>query len=220
MMLNLQTFGIDISSYSGDIDWIKLVSIINPRFVFARAYHMGPVPEKSYADERFANDYWPQLGQLNLRRGAYLFCDPKADAQDSITKFFAVYKPQKGDLVPTLDIEDNYDSSSGVPLPKRIAQIDKMIQLVAQRIGGQKPILYTKKRIWNELGNPKQFSDCPLWVLNYYTMPTPQNMPETWPAFAFWQYAENIKYKGIFEGDYDLNLFNGTEADLMKLVIQ
>jgi len=74
--------------------------------------------------------------------------------------------------------------------------------------------------VWDELGNPSQFAGCPLWVLNYFTMPAPQNMPATWPTFAFWQYAENIKFKGIFEGDYDLNLFNGVEADLKNVMIQ
>src|SRR5438477_249267 len=104
MQLNLQTFGIDISSYSNDINWSNLISVINPRFVFARAYHVGPTAAKTYADPRFP-EYWTKLGELNLRRGAYLFCDPKADADDSITKFFSVYTPKKGDLVPTLDIE-------------------------------------------------------------------------------------------------------------------
>jgi lysozyme len=227
MQLNLQTFGIDISSYSNDINWSKLVSVINPRFVFARAYHVGPAAAESYADPRFS-EYWTNLGQLDLRRGAYLFCDPKADATDSIAKLFSVYTPKKGDLVPTLDIEDNYDSGSGVPVNQRVAQIAKMVQLVAQKIGGQMPILYTKKRVWNELGNPNQFATCPLWVLNYLTLPAPQNMPVTWPTFTFWQYAENIKAPAIFgkdasgkkDGDYDLNCFNGVENDLKAYTIQ
>jgi GH25 family lysozyme M1 (1,4-beta-N-acetylmuramidase) len=44
-------------------------------------------------------------------------------------------------------------------------------------------------------------------------------MPPTWPAFAFWQYAQNLLVDGI-AGDYDPNLFNGPEADLKKYVIQ
>jgi lysozyme len=218
VFLNLQTFGIDISSYSDDIDWTKLVSLINPRFVFARAYHIGPTQQKTYPDPRFG-EYWAKLGTLNLRRGAYLFCDPKADAADSIAKFFSVYTPKKGDLVPTLDIEDNYDSGSGIPVHQRVAQIATMVQLVSQKIGGRMPILYTKKRIWDELGNPSQFANCPLWVLNYFTIPTPHNIPATWPTFAFWQYAENVKYESIFKGDYDLNFFNDVESELDKFTV-
>jgi GH25 family lysozyme M1 (1,4-beta-N-acetylmuramidase) len=215
----LQTFGIDISSYSKDIDWQKTIANLNPRFVFARAYHVDATPEGSYEDQKFATDYWPALAQLGLPRGAYLFCHPKADAADSIQKFFNVYKPRVGDLLPTLDIEDIYDNSSGVPVQKRIAQIDAMVQLVSAKIGGQKPMIYTKKRVWDDLGNPRQFADCPLWVLNYKTMPTVLNMPATWPAFTFWQYAENLKVDGI-GGDYDPDLFNGTEGELGNYAIK
>jgi lysozyme len=219
MQLNLQTFGIDISSYSEDINWQKLVALINPRFVFARAYRAGPSADQSYADKRFG-DYWQQLGQQDILRGAYLFCDPHADPAGSIKKFFSVYAPKRGDLVPTLDIEDNWDGGSGIPVRQRVAQIDEMVKLVAQEIGGQKPIIYTKKRVWDELGNPNKFAGCPLWVLNYFTIPTQHNIPQAWNTFTFWQYAENVKYDGIFGGDYDLNLFNGFENELKSVTIQ
>jgi lysozyme len=211
-MLNLQTYGIDISSYSKDVDWTKVAKNLNPRFVFARAFHMDETAEKTVADPRFA-EYWTAMAALHVPRGAYLFCHPKTDAADSIAKFFSVYTPKAGDLLPVLDIEDIYDDSCGVPVAQRIAQIAKMIALVSAKIGGQKPIIYTKRRVWNDLGNPNQFADCPLWVLNYWTLPTAANLPQSWPTFAFWQYAENITIDGI-EGDYDPNLFNGTEADL------
>jgi GH25 family lysozyme M1 (1,4-beta-N-acetylmuramidase) len=217
-MICLQTFGIDISSYSGDPDWNKVVATLNPRFVFARAYHLDENSAKDRADPKFAA-YWTKLAELRLPRGAYLFCHPKIDASISIQKFFSVYKPQAGDLLPTLDIEDIYDNSSAVPLQKRIQQVEKMIQLVAARIGGQKPMIYTKTRVWNDLGNPPQFADCPLWVLNYNTLPTPQNQPATWPTFAFWQYGENLKVKHVID-DYDPNLFNGSEAELSNYLIR
>lgn len=218
-MLNLQTYGIDISSYSKNIDWTKVARTLNPRFIFARAYHMDATAKTSSPDSRFA-EYWAAMAALHVPRGAYLFCHPKADAKDSIDKFFSVYKPQVGDLVPTLDIEDIYDNSSGVPVAQRVEQISKMIQLVSAKIGGQKPLIYTKRRVWDDLGNPNQFADCPLWVLNYWTLPTSDNLPQSWPTFTFWQYAENIKAEGIFGGDYDLNLFNGTENDLAKYLIK
>ena len=30
-------------------------------------------------------------------------------------------------------------------------------------------MIYTKARVWSELGNPAQFSDCPLWVVDYHS---------------------------------------------------
>jgi len=209
----VRTFGIDISSYSKDIDWTKVSSKLNPRFVFARACHMGEDQAQSYEDTRFVKDYWPALRQLKMPRGAYLFCHPKADAGESIKRFFSAYQPQAGDIVPTLDIEDIYDNDCGVPVKRRIEQIAKMVQLISSRISGQKPMIYTKVRVWNDLGNPKQFSDCPLWVLDYQATPTSPAVPVTWPKFAFWQYAENLKADGI-GGDYDPDYFNGTEDTL------
>ena len=221
-MANLQTFGIDISSYSLDIDWHKVANNIRPRFIFARAYHIGDTPATTMPDDRFG-EYWSAAAALNIPRGAYLFCDPTADAADSVAKFYSVYSPKVGDLVPTLDIEDAYDNSSVVPLPKRIAQIQTMIDRVSAKIGGQKPLIYTKKRVWDDLGSPPQFANCPLWVMNYNTMPVPGNLPASWSTFAFWQCAENIKDNSLHQygvtGDYDLNLFNGPESDLSKFCI-
>jgi lysozyme len=147
MFLNLQTFGIDISHHDDPIDWDSLVSEIDPKFVFARAYHIGdtPDPPSTYPDPSFP-EYWQKLGDKHLPRGAYLFCNPHADADDSIKRFFDVYQPKKGDLLPVLDIEDNYDSDSHVPLDKRLTQIARMVKLISDKIGGQKPIIYTKKR--------------------------------------------------------------------------
>ena len=185
-MTEVRTFGIDISSNSADIDWQKVTHKLNPRFVLARAYHMGENDHASYPDKRFAKDYWPALQQLNIPCGAYVFCNPKADADKSIANFFSVYEPQVGDILPTIDIEDNYDNDSHVPVKTRIAQIEKMIELVSKRIGGQKPMVYTKARVWEDLGNPSQFSDCPLWVMDYQVNPTKPSLPVTWPKFAFW----------------------------------
>ena len=62
-----------------------------------------------------------------------------------------------------------------LPVQKRINQIEKMIQLVSTRINGYKPMIYTKARVWSELGNPAQFADCPLWVVDHHSTvePTP-----------------------------------------------
>lgn len=217
-MADLQTYGIDISSYSKQIDWAKVVTNLNPRFVLARATHMTGDATDPYEDTLFSN-YWSAMAAHGLLRGAYAFCHPLADAKATTDKFFDVYKPQPGDLVPALDIEDIWDNSCPVPVQARIGLIKTMVDAVSSRIGGQKPMIYTKTRVWNDLGNPAQFANCPLWILNYQTMPTALNMPPTWPAFAFWQYAQNLLVDGI-EGDYDPNLFNGPEADLKKYVIQ
>src|SRR5262249_20411206 len=130
-MICLQTFGIDISSYSGDIDWNKAAASLNPRFVLARALHMKPLTGDKHSvealpDGRF-HEYWRALEQLKLRKGAYVFCHPWAEPNETVTAFFKVYSPKAGDLLPSLDIEDVWDSSSGVPQADRIKLIDTMV---------------------------------------------------------------------------------------------
>ena len=148
-----RTFGIDVSVWGGEIDWHDVISTLNPRFVFLQAYHMGKHGASSYANPRFAN-YRQALQRLGLLHGAYLRCHPNAKAEVSIKRFWSVYTPQPGDILPTLDIEEDYDNRCELPVQKRIDQIEKMIQLVSTTIGGHKPIIYTKARVWRELGNP------------------------------------------------------------------
>jgi lysozyme len=212
-----RTFGIDVSRWGGEIDWHDVVSTLNPRFVFVQAYHMGKDEASSYANHRFAN-YRRALQRLGLLHGAYLRCHPSANAEALIKKFWTVYTPQVGDFLPTLDIEEDYDNRCSLPVQKRINQIEKMIQLVSTRISGHKPMIYTKARVWSELGNPAQFADCPLWVVDYHSTGEPA-LPQTWSTFSFWQYAENLHGNGV-QGTYDSDYFNGTEADLRAYLLQ
>ena len=202
-----RTFGIDVSVWGGEIDWHCVVATLNPRFVFLQAYHMGKNEASSYANPRFTN-YRRALQRLGLSHGAYLRCHPNANAETLIKKFWTVYTPQADDLLPTLDIEDDYDSRSRHSVQKRINQIEKMIQLVSARIGGHKPMIYTKARVWSELGNPAQFAECPLWVVDYHSTGEP-TLPQTWSTFSFWQYAENRHGNGV-PGTYDSDYFNGS----------
>ena len=211
-----RTFGIDVSVWGGKIDWHRVAETLNPRFVFVQAYHVGKDQASSYANPRFAN-YRQALQRLGLLHGAYLRCNPSANAETLIKKFWTVYTPQAGDILPTLDIEDDYDNRCRLPVQKRINQIEKMIQLVSERISGHKPMIYTKARVWSELGNPAQFADCPLWVVDYHSTGEP-TLPQTWSTFNFWQYAENRHGNGI-PGTYDSDYFNGSEADLRAYLL-
>ena len=110
-----------------------MVATLNPRFVFLQAYHVGKDEASSYANPRFAN-YRRALQRLGLLHGAYLRCH--ANAETLIRKFLAVYSPQIGDILPTLDIEEDYDNRCSLPVQKRVNQIEEMIQLVSTRMLG------------------------------------------------------------------------------------
>jgi len=211
-----RTFGIDVSKWGAEIDWSVVVSKLNPRFVFVQAYHIGKDEASCYANLRFAN-YRRALQRLGLLHGAYLRCHPNAGAETSIRRFLSVYTPQAGDLLPTLDIEDDYDNKCSLPVQERINQVERMVQLVSMRLRGLKPMIYTKARVWDELGNPMQFADCPLWVVDYQSTSDPI-VPLPWVIFSFWQKAENFHGNGV-SGTYDSDYFNGTENDLRAYVL-
>jgi lysozyme len=202
--------GIDISKWAGEVDWNGVVSRLAPHFVFVQAYHAGPNRTSSYANPRFAQ-YRRALQFRGILHGAYMRCHPNADAETLIKEFWAIYRPRSGDIIPTLDIEDDYDSRSGLPAELRIHQIESMVQMVSATVG-RRPIIYTKARVWSELGNPAQFADCPLWVVDYHSIDNPV-LPLPWSRFSFWQFAENLRGNGI-QGTYDADYFSGDEATL------
>lgn len=214
-MTGIHTFGIDVSSYSKKINW-KKVAAKNPHFVFARATYI--TSDLKEGTDRMFSTYWSGLKSLDMRRGAYHFCRPGYDPDKSVELFFSVYTPNKGDIVPTLDIEDEYDSDSG-PAKKKVAQIRRMVELISSRLGGRKPMIYTKKRVWDELGNPQEFGDCPLWILDYDKTHVNPALPSGWQSYAFWQTAADLTMDGI-EGDYDPDFFNGPPGDMKKYCLK
>jgi lysozyme len=216
-MSGIRTFGIDISSYSGSIDWPRVIQrpvhfvLIRASFISMRG---GRLSEQ--IDANFAK-YWAALKNSPVKRGAYQFCRPEYDADKTIALFAKSYKPAKGDLIPTLDIEDQYADVTSVSKAAKLAQIRRMVDLLSREVGRQ-PMIYTKRRVWDALGNPVDLAQCPLWVIDYKSDYDPI-LPKPWPTFAFWQSGQNKSMQGI-EGDYDPDFFNGTPADMKQFCLQ
>ncbi len=216
-MTGILTYGIDVSHWSKKVDW-DVVLAQNVHFAFAKASELSASRGKitKFKDLMF-DTYWQDLSTRKIKRGAYHFCRPGMDPDDSIKFFFSVYSPQSGDLLPTLDVEDQYADDASVPRKDKIAQIARMVDLVSNRLAGKKPIIYTKQRVWTALGNPGDFGGCPLWVIDYNHNPQPK-LPKSWSSFTFWQTDENKKMPGI-AGDFDPDFFNGRPEDMATYCI-
>src|SRR5262249_41596519 len=76
--------------------------------------------------EPYRGSGWPH--------GAYLRCHPNANADTLIEKFWT----QTGDILPTLDLEKDYDNRCSLPVQNPISQ--KLVSWIS----GQKPMIYTK----------------------------------------------------------------------------
>jgi len=216
-MTGILTYGIDVSHYSGNIDWDRVLTP-NIHFVLAKASELyrqnGAVKEAK--DAQFAS-YWSELGKRNMRRGAYFFCHPGIDPQAAVSSFFSAYSPGPGDILPTLDVEDDYADNPSLSAADKVAQIGRMVDLVSVRIGNRKPMIYTKQRVWKALGNPDSFGGCPLWVIDYSGNDRPL-LPAAWLNFSFWQYAQDREMDGV-EGNYDPDYFNGRPEDMAAICL-
>ena len=145
-----------------------------------------------------------------LKVGAYHYARPAGDAKQQAASFasqIALVPTQT--LPPVLDIEVDEGLSA--------AQLEQWIDTFmteVKSLTGRTPMLYTYKYFWmGQMGNTTRFSEYPLWLAAYQdTAPDPVG---GWDKLAFWQRSGSGRVAGI-ETDVDMNLFNGTEAQLQS----
>jgi lysozyme len=112
-----------------------------------------------------------------------------------------------------LDLE--HRDSTG-RLDVTLAQVDTfMTTLLGGACSDRRPLLYTSRGIWGELGDPAWAlaSDVDLWLKRY--APAPGQVPPPWAArgWAFWQSSETGSNSAI-PGNIDLDVFVGDEPAL------
>lgn len=80
---------------------------------------------------------------------------------------------------------------------------------------GIRPVIYTGRSYWKEMGNPPDLSDYDLWVASPER--TTPRLPTPWPAYRLWQYSHKGDIPGI-AGRVDCNAFCGTDAEFAEFV--
>lgn len=86
----------------------------------------------------------------------------------------------------------------------------------------RRPLIYTRKRIWLIIADPDWAlaHDVDLWTIRYGSDDVATTIPKPWKdiGWKIWQYSDGetplIVTPGV--GKCDVNVFNGTEADLQK----
>ena len=130
--------------------------------------------------------------------------------------FFEVYDPAGGDLLPTMDIEDEYVRAIGNGIKSKSELVNQILQfgeIIKTRVG-KNPFIYIRKDIAELLGSPAEFEGFPLWIANYNN-PTVPPLPKPWPTYTLWQYSEKGQWPGVPEsspgrpGVIDFNYLNG-----------
>lgn len=197
------TFGIDISHYQGKIDW-NVVSVVQDTFpisfVIIRAT-AGKIKE----DRKFKRN-WKHAKKKNFIRGAYHYYRPNENSILQANNFINSVQLQKGDLPPILDIED-------IP---RLQSMDNLkiglkrwLDRVEQHYG-VKPIIYSGESFYND-HLYVDFAEYTCWIANYNFYV--ENIDKDW---GFWQFTDKGSVRGIKEF-VDVNIYNGTKAELLNL---
>jgi len=209
--------GIDVSYYQGDIDWAAVAGA-GYGFAITRINH------SDFMDPKFDQN-WAGIKEVGMLRGAYQYFEPGDDvptqAQIVIDKLGML---GEGDLPAVIDVE----TTSGVS-PDQVAEaVGQWLELVEAGTG-KKPIIYTGKYFWQDNVGSSAFSDYLLWHAQYPNACQPPadpppacgcaNIAEQWSEVAVWQYSSSGSVPGI-AGNVDLNVFNGSLADLTAIATQ
>tara|TARA_B100000683_G_C12364470_1_gene504462 strand:- start:188 stop:916 length:729 start_codon:yes stop_codon:yes gene_type:complete len=198
--------GFDVSQYQGVIQWDKLKSSETKRtlqFIMIRS-----TAGDNLRDRMFTSN-WRESKKQKLVRGAYHYYRPDENSIKQASNYIKNVKLEKGDLPPILDIEAKSKVQSMSSLKVGIQRyLDKV-----EAHYGVKPIIYSSQNYYLTFLKT-HFSKYPLWIANYNQAKYP--IIKGW---KFWQYTDHGKLKGI-NGDVDLNIFQGSIADLKKLCIQ
>jgi lysozyme len=191
--------GIDISTFQGTIDWAAVSQSKQVDFAYAKA-----TEGETFTDDRFERN-WQTMKLRNVPRGAYHFFRFKGDPVRQADHFLSVIDPQKGDLLPMVDVE--VDDGIG-NIETKVNALSGFINRVEKALGGSRMVIYTGYGFWNaSMGGSDAFSGHPLWIAEYNNDPVPV-LPAGWKNWLIWQFSDAGHIPGI-SGSVDVDRLNG-----------
>jgi GH25 family lysozyme M1 (1,4-beta-N-acetylmuramidase) len=198
--------GIDVSYWQGaSIDWGR-VRASGKRFAFMRVSYGA----QAGVDSTFRRN-WTESKANGVLRGAYQYFLP---AQDTAAQANLVVRELgrlgAGDLPAVIDVEQ---TPNGVTPAQYAQKVADWIGIVEQGTG-KRPIVYTGKYFWNDNVQSSAFAANPLWLAAYVS--GCPDTPRPWTKWTFWQFTDSGSVPGI-SGNVDVNVFDGTVADLEAL---
>lgn len=204
-----------IDPYEGNsVDWDRVATDRNVKAVIHRAFY-GLRQDRQFVSRVAA------ARAKGLLVGAYLLGRPgdpiaQADALIALAN-------RTGVTFLALDIE-NLDPALSMTLPNAIRFIERVKEKT-----GRYPAFYTNWSTYNHISTTyaadSAFSKTPLWVARFRNQLGTQNRT-VWRDYSFWQFSSEIncspgrtcayRVPGTAT-DMDVNIFNGTEAQLRAL---
>lgn len=194
------TSGIDISHHNGYVDFrtLKLAGI---EYVFAKC--------NEYTVDNMYTRHRAGAMSAGLLFGAYDFFHPANDPTVQAHNFLNRSRLDPGDLPAVLD----WETTDDIPAPADVKRAQVWLDIV-EKATGKKPIIYGSPYFLQNLNLNSGFLNYPLWVAHYGT--AAPLVPAPWHDWAFWQFTESGSHAVPHK---DLDIFNGTYADLQKMVL-
>ena len=174
--------GIDISSYQGYIDWNKVSSDKNIRFVFIKATEGA-----TYRSTHYVHNL-AQARRNGMLVGSYHYLTSSSTIDEQFRNFstFAIKDVQ--DLRPMLDVEVRGNWSRS----QLIDSVDKFCNLIEHHYGVQ-PMIYSTMEFYNKNLTP-HFNKHHLYIGRYSNEPPEIN----WEGqYTIWQFSETGIIPGI-----------------------
>jgi len=204
--------GIDVSHHQGSINWTAVYAD-GKTFAFVKA-----TEGVTYNDPRFVANMTNGT-HAGVLMGAYHFARPDNNsAQAEARHFLQVAGPYIGNgyLPPVLDLEDpneNTDLQQLFSSDELSQWVQTWLQIVEDSTGVT-PIIYTNGRYTRYLNS--SLNRYPLWIAEPDGNLDPPDNLGRWTTWLFKQYSWHGNVNGI-NGDVDLDVFNGTMAELDSL---
>ncbi len=200
-------FGIDLSEYSGKVDFKRLKTEENIDFIYFRAS-----AGNRYKDANVEKYYKQAKGQ-SIPIGFYHYYRFDEDPIAQARFFYQQVKGKKYRMPLVVDIEDWGNRSRG----KSRTQIGIEIQRCLTHLDSltkKKAILYTNSSGYKDYIKKHKKKSTPLWICSFSHGKKADN------DWLFWQYSHKGKMDAV-QGWVDKNTFHGSrkewEAYLKKL---
>ena len=210
-------YGIDVSHHNEWIDWPR-VRQSGVRFAIIKASEGN-----GYIDPLYEQNLKGALSS-GIMPGSYHFFLPRIDPLEQARHYVRVLQENAVNaptLPPCIDLETAGLTKAALNQALRLF-LDEI-----RKLTGRTGIIYVSPGFWSTYlpvpvisgykltgGSVDWAAQHPLWLAHYTSGWPYQVYP--WVGWRFWQYSSAGKISGVVT-KVDLNLFNGTEADLGAL---
>ena len=190
-----EILGVDISSYQGSVDFVKL-SGQGVSFAYIKA-----TEGSSMVDRMFAENF-EKAEQTDVRVGAYHFFSFDSAGSTQAENFISTVEAADGMLPPAVDVELYGDYLSHPPedTEKVKGELRVLLDALEEKYG-MKPVIYATSKSY-KLFIKGDFDRYDLWIRDVLHHPSVD-------GWVFWQYSNRGRLDG-YDGKekyIDLNVF-------------